>query len=113
MKADEYDPFTLDLLDDSVTWSLGDFEANDFETCLENLAGARAENGATQQRVTGEISALQSKIVSFEGHKERTEGLDIAKAVGELNAIRTRLTINANLMKSAQEMENKLYTDFL
>lgn len=109
----EYDPFTLDLLDDSVTWSLGDFDATDFDACLENLAGARAENGATQQRVTGEISALQSKIVSFEGHKERTEGLDIARAVGELNAIRTRLTINANLMKSAQEMENKLYTDFL
>ena len=92
---------------------MGDFNANDFEACLENLAGARAENGATQQRITGEISALQSNMVSFEGHIERSEGLDIARAVAELNAVRTRLTINANLMKSAQEMENKLYTDFL
>ena len=71
------------------------------------------ENGATQQRITGEISELQSNMVSIEGHKERSEGLDIARAIGELNAVRTRLTINANLMKSAQEMENKLYTDFL
>ena len=52
-------------------------------------------------------------MVKMEGHKERSEGLDIAQAVGELNAVRTRLNINANLMKSAQEMENKLYTDFL
>ena len=52
-------------------------------------------------------------MVSIEGHRERSEGLDIARAVGELNAVRTRLTINSNLMKSAQEMENKLYTDFL
>ena len=73
----------------------------------------RAENGATQQRILGEISELQSRMVKMEGHKERSDGLDIARAVGELNAVRTRLNINANLMKSAQEMENKLYTDFL
>ena len=52
-------------------------------------------------------------MVSIESHKERSEGLDIARAVGELNAVRTRLNINANLMRSAQEMENKLYTDYL
>ena len=109
----EYDPLELDILDDSVVWSLKDFEVQDFDTCLANLASARAENGATQNRLTGEISELQSNMVSIEGHKERSEGLDIARAIGELNAVRTRLTINANLMKSAQEMENKLYTDFL
>ena len=52
-------------------------------------------------------------MISVEKHMERSDGLDIARAVGELNAVRTRLNINANLMKSAQEMENKLYTDFL
>ena len=109
----EYDPLELDILDDSVVWSLKDFEVQDFDTCLANLASARAENGATQNRLKGEISELQSNMVSIEGHKERSEGLDIARAIGELNAVRTRLTINANLMKSAQEMENKLYTDFL
>jgi len=109
----EYDPFTLDLLDDNVSYSLAEFDIKDFDTCLANLASARAENGATQNRLTGEISELQSNMVSIEGHKERSEGLDIARAIGELNAVRTRLTINANLMKSAQEMENKLYTDFL
>lgn len=109
----EYDPYDQDLLDDSVVWSLQDFSVEDFDTCLENLAEARAENGATQQRIIGEISELQSNMISIEGHQERSEGLDIARAVGELNAVRTRLTINANLMKSAQELENKLYTDFL
>ena len=109
----EYDPFTLDLLDDNISYSLAEFDVEDFDECITNLAGARAENGATQQRITGEISELNSNMVSIEGHRERSEGLDIARAVGELNAVRTRLTINANLMKSAQEMENKLYTDFL
>ena len=109
----EYDPLELDILDDSVVWSLKDFETQDFDTCLANLAGSRAENGATQQRITGEIAELQSNMISVEKHMERSDGLDIARAVGELNAVRTRLNINANLMKSAQEMENKLYTDFL
>jgi len=109
----EYDPFELDILDDSVVWSLKDFEAQDFDTFLANLASARAENGATQQRINGEISELQSSMLGIEKHMERSDGLDIARAVGELNAVRTRLTMNANLMKSAQEMENKLFTDFL
>ena len=109
----EYDPFELDILDDSVVWSLKDFEVQDFDTFLANLASARAENGATQQRINGEISELQSSMLGIEKHMERSDGLDIARAVGELNAVRTRLTMNANLMKSAQEMENKLFTDFL
>lgn len=109
----EYDPFELDILDDSVVWSLKDFEVQDFDTCLANLASARAENGATRQRINGEISELQSSMLGIEKHMERSDGLDIARAVGELNAVRTRLTMNANLMKSAQEMENKLFTDFL
>jgi len=109
----EYDPFELDILDDSVVWSLKDFEAQDFDTFLANLASARAENGATQQRINGEISELQSSMLGIEKHMERSDGLDIARAVGELNAVRTRPTMNANLMKSAQEMENKLFTDFL
>ena len=109
----EYDPYEQDLLDDSVVWSLKDFKAQDFDTCLANLVSARAENGATQQRINGEISELQSSMLGIEKHMERSDGLDIARAVGELNAVRTRLTMNANLMKSAQEMENKLFTDFL
>ncbi len=109
----EYDPYEQDLLDDSVVWSLSDFQTQDFDTCLANLASARAENGATQQRINGEISELQSSMLGIEKHMERSDGLDIARAVGELNAVRTRLTMNANLMKSAQEMENKLFTDFL
>ena len=109
----EYDPFIFDLLDDHISYSYSEFDVEDFALYLENLAGARAENGATQQRIKGEISELQSNMVSIESHKERSEGLDIARAVGELNAVRTRLNINANLMRSAQEMENKLYTDYL
>ena len=35
--AIEYDPFTLDLLDDSVIWSLKDFDMSDFDFCMENL----------------------------------------------------------------------------
>ena len=109
----EYDPYEQDLLDDSVVWSLSDFQSQDFDSCLANLAGARAENGATQQRINSEISELQSSMLGIEQHMEKSDGLDIARAVGELNAVRTRLTMNANLMKSAQEMENKLFTDFL
>ena len=92
---------------------MSDFRSQDFDTCLANLASARAENGATQQRIIGEISELQSNMIGIEKHIERSDGLDVARAVGELNAVRTRLSINANLMKSAQEMENKLFTDFL
>ena len=77
------------------------------------MAGAKAENGATQQRINSEISELQSSMLGIEQHMEKSDGLDIARAAGELNAVRTRLTMNANLMKSAQEMENKLFTDFL
>ena len=63
--AIEYDPFTLDLLDDSVIWSLKDFDMSDFDFCMENLTSARAENGATQQRILGEITELQSRMVKM------------------------------------------------
>ena len=68
----EYDPFTLDLLDDNISYSLAEFDVEDFDECITNLAGARAENGATQQRITGEISELHSNMVSIEGHRERS-----------------------------------------
>ena len=49
----------------------------------------------------------------IDSHLERSEGLDFARATGDLNRIRNKLSLNANLLKSAQDMENKLYTDFL
>jgi len=109
----EYDPYEQELVDDSIVWSLNDFSIQDFNTFLDNLTDARAENGATQQRIKGEIEELKASIQGMESHLENSEGLDIANAVGELNTFHTRLSVNANLLKSAQEMENTLYTDFL
>ena len=109
----DYDPFTLDMLDDSTVWSLRDFDIDDFSRYGENLAGARAENGASQQRILGEISELQARGISHETHIEKSDGLDVASAIGKLSLYRNQIHLNANLLKSAQDMENKLYTDFL
>lgn len=109
----EYDAYEQDLLDDNVVWSLSDFDVQDFDNCLANLADARGENGATQNRIMGEISELKSFMLGIEGHMGRSEGLDFAHAIGKLNLVRNGLSINASLMKSAQNLENKLYTDFL
>ena len=109
----DYDPYTLDMLDDKTVWSLRDFDIEDLVAYGENLIDARAENGATQQRIHSELSDLKSKQIGVDSHLERSEGLDFAKATGDLNRIRNKLSLNANLLKSAQDMENKLYTDFL
>ena len=109
----DYDPYTLDMLDDKTVWSLRDFDIEDLVAYGENLIDARAENGATQQRIHSELSDLKSKQIGIDSHLERSEGLDFARATGDLNRIRNKLSLNANLLKSAQDMENKLYTDFL
>ena len=109
----DYDPYTLDMLDDKTVWSLRDFDIEDLVAYGENLMGARAENGATQQRIYSELSDLRGKQIGNDAHLERSEGLDFARATGDLNRIRNKLSFNANLLKSAQDMANKLYTDFL
>ena len=109
----DYEPEKVSLIDNNNVWSLGDFNISDFSTFEENLVGARAENAASQQRILGEINELQQAQLSNESHLERSEGLDIAQAMGNLNLSRNKLSLNANLLKSAQQLENKLYTDFL
>lgn len=109
----EYDPYTLDMLDDKTVWSLGDFDIVDLVQYGENLAAARAENGASQQRILGEIFELQQSSLSHESYIEKGEGLDIARAIGKFNLERNKISLNADLLRSAQDMENKLYTEYL
>jgi flagellin-like hook-associated protein FlgL len=109
----EYDPYTLDMLDDKTVWSLGDFDIVDLVQYGENLAAARAENGASQQRILGEIFELQQSSLSHESYIEKGEGLDIARAIGKFNLVRNKISLNADLLRSAQDMENKLYTEYL
>jgi flagellin-like hook-associated protein FlgL len=109
----DYDPYTLDMLDDKTVWSLADFDIVDLVQYGENLAAARAENGASQQRILGEIFELQQNSLSQESYIEKEEGLDIARAVGKYNLERNKISLNADLLRSAQDMENKLYTEYL
>ena len=109
----EYDPYTLDMLDDKTVLSLGDFDIVDLVQYGENLAAARAENGASQQRILGEIFELQQSSLSHESYIEKGEGLDFARAIGKFNLVRNKISLNADLLRSAQDMENKLYTEYL
>lgn len=109
----DYDPITQNLSDDSKVWSLRDFNMNDFKNLEEILIDARGQNAASQQRIMGHIGELQKSQISSEYFLEKSEGLDIASSMASLNQIKTRLTVNANLLKAAQDMENKLFTDFL
>ena len=109
----DYDPYTLDMLDDKTVWSLGDFDIEDLVQYGENLVSARAENGASQQRILGEIFELQQNSLSQESYIEKGEGLDIARAMGKFNLERNKISMNADLLRSAQDMENKLYTEYL
>lgn len=109
----DYDPYTLDMLDDKTVWSLADFDIVDLVQYGENLAAARAENGASQQRILGEIFELQQNSLSQESYIEKGEGLDIARAVGKYNLERNKISLNADLLRSAQDIENKLYTEYL
>ena len=109
----DYDPYTLDMLDDKTVWSLGDFDIVDLVQYGENLLAARAENGASQQRILGEIFELQQNSLSQESYIEKGEGLDIARAIGKFNLERNKISLNADLLRSAQDMENKLYTEYL
>ncbi len=109
----DYDPYTLDMLDDKTVWSLGDFDIVDLVQYGENLVAARAENGASQQRILGEIFELQQNSLSQESYIEKGEGLDIARAIGKFNLERNKISLNADLLRSAQDMENKLYTEYL
>ena len=109
----DYDPYTLDMLDDKTVWSLADFDIVDLVQYGENLVAARAENGASQQRILGEIFELEQSSLSNESYIEKEEGLDIARTIGQLSLEKNKISMNANLLRSAQDMENKLYTEYL
>ena len=109
----DYDPITIDLLDDSKLYSLTEVDISDLQFFEGQLSYSRGENGSTQQRIIREIQNLEDKLIKQDSHLERLDGLDIARTMSELNVAQTKLNLNTRLIKSAQELENKLYTDFL
>lgn len=109
----EYDPIEPDLNDPFNVWSLADFNAEDFTRFETVLAGARAQNGAEQQRLQSELSELSAKHIDLEKAVEAVDGLDYARAMGQFNKTNDRVHMNANLVAAAKNMETVLYTDFL
>jgi len=109
----EYDPIEPDLNDPVNVWSLADFNAEDFTRFETVLAGARAQNGAEQQRLQSELSELSAKHIDLEKAVEAVDGLDYARAMGQFNKTNDRVHMNANLVAAAKNMETVLYTDFL
>ena len=109
----EYDPIEPDLNDPYNVWSLADFNAEDFTRFETVLAGARAQNGAEQQRLQSELSELSAKHIDLEKAIEAVDGLDYARAMGQFNKTNDRVHMNANLVAAAKDMETVLYTDFL
>ena len=109
----EYDPIEPDLNDPVNVWSLADFNAEDFTRFETVLAGARAQNGAEQQRLQSELSELSAKHIDLEKAVEAVDGLDYARAMGQFNKTNDRVHMNANLVAAAKDMETVLYTDFL
>ena len=85
----DYDPEKISLIDNTNVWSLADFDSTDFNVFEQNLAGARAENAGSQQRILGEIRELQHVEQSYESFLEKSEGLDLARAIGQLNLTKT------------------------
>jgi len=109
----EYDPYPVSLIDSSRTWSLNDFAMSDFNAFEDVLSTARAQNGAEQSRIHHEIAELQAKQVGLEKALEGGDGLDYSLALTRSSRLQDRLHLNANLVATAKEMENVLYTDFL
>jgi len=109
----EYDPYPVSLIDSSRTWSLNDFAMSDFNTFEDVLSTARAQNGAEQSRIHHEIAELQAKQMGLEKALEGGDGLDYSLALTRSSRLQDRLHLNANLVATAKEMENVLYTDFL
>ncbi|MDG1173354.1 MAG: hypothetical protein P8M67_03560 [Opitutales bacterium] len=109
----DYDPVTINLMDDSKIYSLTEVDQSDFVSFESQILQSRAENAAVQQRIMGDISSFQSKLSNQSSNLERHDGLDIARTMSKLNIANTRLSLNAKLIKSAQDMENKIFTDFL
>lgn len=109
----DYDPVTVDLMDDSKVYTLSEMDISDFELFEQNIADSRGENAASQQRILHEVQNLEEKLSKQDSYLEKFDGLDIARTMSELNVVQTKLNLNARLIRSAQELENKLYTDFL
>lgn len=111
--AISYDPYPVNMVDKTKVWSLADFELSDFTNFEKVLVDARAQNGAEQKRISGEIYNLDAKQMNLEKSVEASDGLDFAMAMGLLNKSRNQMQLNANLVSAAKEMENVLFTDFL
>ena len=100
-------------LTEEPTYELNNYDQSDFEGFIDTLSQARAQNGAEQRRVTGEIEELQTKQVGLEQAMEAADGLDFSLAMTRYSRTRDQLHLTANLVSAAREMENVLYTDFL
>jgi flagellin-like hook-associated protein FlgL len=100
-------------LTEEPTYELNNYDQSDFEGFIDTLSQARAQNGAEQRRVTGEIEELQTKQVGLERAMEAADGLDFSLAMTRYSRTRDQLHLTANLVSAAREMENVLYTDFL
>lgn len=109
----DYDPITIDLMDDSKVYSLSEVDISELQSMEDNITHSIGENASTQQRLSNEISNLESKLTRQSYQLESHSGVDIAKTMSTLTIANTKLNLNARLIKSAQQMENKLFTDFL
>jgi flagellin len=69
----------------------------DIASSIQEIATARAQNGAEQSAVNNRIDSMQSRIVSLDHARSEIQDTDVAKAVGELS--RTNI-----LMQSASSM---------
>ena len=94
-------------------YSIDDFSQENFQDFMNQLSSAIGLNGAEQNRVQSEIEDLQTKQVGLEQAIETADGLDYSLAMTCYSRTRDQLHLTANLVSTASDMENVLYTDFL
>lgn len=85
------------ILEGNNTIQLRALSDADIASSIEQIATARAQNGAEQSSLNHRIDSMQSRIVGLDHARSEIQDTDVAKAVGELG--RTNI-----LMQSASAM---------
>lgn len=108
-----YDPIEKQIGGDGPVYSLADFTMEEMTGFINVLANARAQAGSEESRLKSEIQHLYKSQINHEQAIEKTDGLDYAKAIGQMTISKDRMEMSAKLMSVAIEMENRLFTDLV
>ena len=85
----------------------------DISSSVQQVANARAQNGAEQNAINHRIDSLQSRIVNLDHARSEIQDTDVARAVGELSRTNILMQSASSLLTQANNLNRDMILKLL